>query len=530
MKYLTRFITVGLLTMAVVLSSCTDLSERPFSEITAENFEAGPGDIVGLVGPTYTPLRNGVIGFHAWLSAQTETADVRVTPVRPNGWFDGGRYNRSHRHTWTPSDFTATSGWFMSFDGINAANRVLLQIEEGDIPIEQGREELIAELKVARAFYYWILLNDQGNVPIVTDFSIEETPQQNTRQEVYDFVVQELEENIPLLSEVADQSTYGRFNQWAGKMVLARAYLNAEVYRGTPAYDKVLEVIPANFREEWPYSLEGNYKDNFVRENHNSSEIIFAIPYDESEGQGNMQHMSTVRPSQRSAFGMRTQPWGGASSQPQFVESYDEDDTRMEDTWMTGPHLIEGLDEDEPENFVKHVPRVAPPGSQFYHGFPIGKYEVYDGIQIHSDVDFPFFRFAETYLMRAEALLRTGSPNEAAQLVTEVRQRAFDDPADALVTGVDLQQGSSITFGWWEEDGTISNPDPGDDIEYGRMLDELGWEFAVEAHRRTDMIRFGIFTTKTWLNHEPNGDDKALFPIPESAMNTNPNLEQNPGY
>lgn len=519
--------------MAVVLSSCTDLSETVYSEVTAENFEAGPDDIVSLVGPTYTPLRFGVVGFHAWLSAQTESADVRVTPVRPNGWFDGGRYNRMHRHDWTATDFTATSAWGMSFDGINAANRVLLQIENGDIPIEEGREELIAELRAARAFYYSLLLDAHGNVPIVTDFSIEEPPQQNTRQEVYDFVVQELNEVIPNLTEVADQSTYGRINKWAAKMVLAEVYLNAEVYTGTPAYDKVLEVIPSDFRSVWPYELEENYKDVFVRDNHTSSEMIFAIPYDENNAPGNMAHMSTVRPTQQEPLGLRTQPWGGASSQPQFVDSYDENDTRMEDTWMTGPHYIE----DAPtENFVKHVPRVEPPGSQFYHGYPIGKYEVYDGIQIHSDVDFPIYRFAETYMMRAEALLRTGRPDEAAQLVTEVRQRAFDDPADAVVTGTELQQGSSITFGWWEEDGTISNPDPGDDIEYGRMLDELGWEFAIEAHRRTDLIRFRteagepVFTSKTWLKHIPNGDNKILFPIPEGALNTNPNLQQNPGY
>jgi hypothetical protein len=526
MKYLTRFLTVGLFTVAVVLSSCTDLSETPYSEVTAENFEAGPDDIVSLVGPTYTPLRNGIIGFHAWLSAQTESADTRVTPVRPNGWFDGGRYNRTHRHTWTATDFTATSAYGMSFDGINAANRVLLQIENGEIPIEQGREELIAELKVARAFYYSILLNNYGNVPIVTDFSIDEPPQQNSRQEVYDFVVQELENNIPNLPEAADQTTYGRFNKWAGKMVLAEVYLNAEVYTGTPAYDKVLDVIPSDFRSVWPYELEDNYKDNFVRENQNSSEIIFAVPYDQNNAQGNMQHMSTVRPTQAEPLGLRGQPWGGASSQPQFVETYDENDTRLEDTWMTGKHYIE----DAPsENFVKHVPRIEPPGSEFYHGYPVGKYEVYDGIQTHSDVDFPIYRFAETYMMRAEALLRTGSSGEAAQLVTEVRERAFEDPLDAVVTGQELTEDSSVRWGWWNEDETL-DPQDGSPIEYGRMLDELGWEFAVEGHRRTDMIRFGAFTTKTWLKHQASDETKALFPIPQGALNTNPNLTQNPGY
>ena len=65
---------------------------------------------------------------------------------------------------------------------------------------------------------------------------------------------------------------------------------------------------------------------------------------------------------------------------------------------------------------------------------------------------------------------------------------------------------------------------------YGRFLDELGWEFASEGHRRQDMIRFGIFTTKTWFNHAPNGAYRTLFAIPENAMTTNSKLKQNPGY
>jgi hypothetical protein len=70
----------------------------------------------------------------------------------------------------------------------------------------------------------------------------------------------------------------------------------------------------------------------------------------------------------------------------------------------------------------------------------------------------------------------------------------------------------------------------GADIKYGRFLDELGWEFAIEAHRRTDLIRFGVFTTKTWFNHVPNGANKILFAIPQSAINTNSKLKQNPGF
>ncbi|WP_333483113.1 RagB/SusD family nutrient uptake outer membrane protein [Spirosoma telluris] len=67
-------------------------------------------------------------------------------------------------------------------------------------------------------------------------------------------------------------------------------------------------------------------------------------------------------------------------------------------------------------------------------------------------------------------------------------------------------------------------------VKYGRLLDELGWEFAWEGFRRRDMIRFGVYTTKSWLSHKPNGTHRAVFPLPQIAINSNPKLEQNPAY
>jgi starch-binding outer membrane protein, SusD/RagB family len=67
-------------------------------------------------------------------------------------------------------------------------------------------------------------------------------------------------------------------------------------------------------------------------------------------------------------------------------------------------------------------------------------------------------------------------------------------------------------------------------IQYGRFLDELGWEFAIEGHRRQQLIRFGVFTTKTWFNHTPNGDYRSIFPIPQAQLDSNHKLTQNPGY
>jgi hypothetical protein len=195
-------------------------------------------------------------------------------------------------------------------------------------------------------------------------------------------------------------------------------------------------------------------------------------------------------------------------------------------------------------DFVQHVPAMldSPTGEfkvEFNHGFPVWKYEVYQGMTGASDVDFPALRYADVLMMRAEALLRTGDAGGAAALVTQVRQRNFKGAAAAraTVTAGDLTRGSRYNYGWYDSDGVVkSGPggapvtDGGADIEFGGFLDELRWEFAVEGRDRQALIRFGVFTTKTWFNHRPNGDYRTIFAIPQSRLNSNSKLKQNPGY
>lgn len=535
MNYLVRTISLVLIVgVAVVAGSCTDLSEDPFSEITEENFNPTEEDIPNLVAPVYTPLREFMTCCYSYIGLQDEAADMFIKPGRPNGW--DGPYLTYHRHAIGPSHLYPFFNYPRFFDGVNAANRVIFQIESGAVPVEDPlRTQILAELRVARAFYYSLLLDVFGNVPIVTDFTIEDPPATNSRQEVYDFVVQQLEENIPNLPEASDLSTYGRFNKWAGKMVLAEVYLNAGVYQGdgdpsdgqNGEWEQVIDVTN-DIIDSGRYQLEPDYKTNFQRgTQQGSDEIIFAIPYDEVEGGGNTFHMQSLTPEIQQAFGMESTPWGGGAAQPQFADSYDENDERLEDTWVNG--TLRGPQGDSLTFYTRNIGNIE--FAPFSQGWRVSKYEIYQDLPVSSDVDMPFYRYAETLMMKAEALLRTGRAGEAANLVTRVRERVFDDPEEAQVTAAELQQSSVIEWGYWE-DGEVVEPDTGPEIQYGRFLDELGWEFAMEGHRRQDMIRFGAYTTKTWMNHRAEESDpfERIHPIPQDAIDTNPNLDQNPGY
>jgi len=454
-------------------------------------------------------------------------------PVRPNGWYDGGTYIRMHQHRWDSHQGQPSSLWGNAWAGINAVNRVLYQIESGAIPVDADTKVKIpAELRALRAYNYSLLLDNFGNVPIVTDFTATDLPQQSTRQQVYDFVVKELTDALPNLSEETGTATYGRMTKWAALAILARVQLNAEVYTGTPHYNDVI-ALTQQIIDGGKYKLEADYRKPFARTNDKSIENIWAVPYDAINARESSFHMKTLKPELRFVFNMQAQPWGGSASNPQFIDTYDPADKRLSDTWLIGPHFDNaghGYD------FVKMVPEID--STNFNNGYPVWKYEIYAGETGSSDVDYPIVRYAEVLMMKAEALLRTGQADAAAAIVTQVRQRDFpSDPAKATVTGAQLTQGSSYNYGWSDKDGVVKDGpggtptlNGGADVKFGRFLDELGWEFAAEGHRRSDMIRFGVFTTKTWFNHVPLGAYHALFAIPSGALNTNTNLQQNPGY
>jgi len=514
--------------------SCTDLAETPYTEITEANFKPTAADLASLVGPAYSPLRVIWMSWYGMVDFQEETADELLTPVRPNGWYDGGVYLRLHEHRWDPSQGQPNGMWTNVYQGINAANRVIYQLDSGVIPVDATtKTNTIAELRAVRAYYYSILLDNFGNVPIVTDFTSTEVPKQSTRQQLYDFVVKELTETMPTLSTATGTAMYGRINQFAAKGILARVYLNAGVYTGTPAWDKVLTVTQ-DLIASGKYSLDPAFSGAFSRTNDKSPEIMFAVPYDAINATQSNFHMKTLKPDLRFVFNMQTQPWGGSASNPQFIDTYDTDDGRLTDTWMMGTvRDAQGRGYD----FKEFVPSMTK--TDYDNGYPVKKYEIYQGETGASDVDYPALRYAEVLMMRAEALLRSGQSDAAAALVTQVRQRDFKGAAAAKATvrGADLLKGSAYNYGWYDTDGIVKDKaggvrvtNGGADIQYGRFLDELGWEFAIEAHRRTDLIRFGVFTTKKWFNHVPNGDYRTLFAIPQSAIQTNSNLKQNPGF
>lgn len=543
MKINIRYTIALLAAMPLMLNiqSCTDLDEKIYSDIAEDTYNYAPGDATKEVGAAYANLRRWTdagAGLGICI-AQAISTDEAVFPANGSGWDDGGNFRRMHQHKWTSTQEHVKRMWDVFYRGIVLCNNVISVIDKDGFPYAQNenKDELIAETRALRAFYYWYILDNFGDAPLVTEPS-GDMPPKTPRKDIYAYVVKELKEVIDILPATKTNATYGRFNRWAAKALLANVYLNAEVYTGQAEWDACVKECN-DILASGLYQLDENYTDPFQTNNENSLESIFAIPFDDIYATGFNYHLASLHGANQRTYNLEGSPWGAGAYKgtPQFIDTYDPDDFRLNATWLSGPQyeadgvtpVLGSYDKmGKPLVFVKEMPNGI--FTSEAEGFRWLKYEVAMGSKWTLNNDYVLFRLAQVYLMKAECLLRTGKADEAATLVTDVRKRAFKQhPEKATVTGAQLQGPSSYQYGTVEN--YVLTPQAGVYPEkYGRFYDELGWELCGETFRRRDMIRFGHYTKAAWLSHSPSEDYRVLYPIPEDIVNSNPNLEQNPDY
>lgn len=520
---------------ATMLTSCTDLDEKVYSSITENTYVYAPGDATRSVGAIYANLRGM---YTPGNRTQEISSDEIVMPANMvGGWDDGGVYRRMHLHQWNSEQTLVLDLWKNQYSGVILANQTL-SLLDGVIPFAANESEkrLKAETRALRAYHYWIIMDNWDNAPLITE-PTNELPENSTRQQMFDFVVSELNAIINDLPTEKTEDTYGRFTQWAAHALLANVYLNAGVYTGTPMWDKCIEECNAVINSG-KYQLDNDYRTPFCEHNEVSLENILVIPYDAVYGKGFNYFSDALHKANKDTYNLETTPAGTGSYKgiPQFIDTYDPDDARLNATWLSGPQYK--ADGEPCQGFTDLLNKdlvftnVMPDGIQVGEGEGLRwlKYEIVMGTRANLNNDFVIFRLAQIYMMKAECLLRTNKADEAAQLVSLVRERAFKDhPEKAKVTGAQLQGPSSYVYGnvskYILTPQNVRLPE-----QFGRFYDELGWEFAGELMRRRDMIRFGTYTKAKWLSHESSNDFRTVFPIPQRALDSNNNLKQNPNY
>ena len=436
--------------------------------------------------------------------------------------------------------FTASNGVVLNmfnrlYIQIAQCNNFLIQTEGKD-----DEESLTqrAEVRFIRALDYYYLIDLYGNVPFVDENTGIGTyvPERITRANLYTYIEKELKEIEPQM-KAPRANVYGRADQAAVWMLLSRLYLNAEVYTGDPQWNACIQECD-DIINSGKYSLDINYSDPFKAHNENSLENILVIPYDEIFATGFNYHLAALHGANQKTYDLVGSPWGAGAYKgiPQFIDTYDPDDERLNATWLGGPQYASDRTPltgsydlmGQPLIFVNKMPNGIFTGEA--EGYRWLKYEVEMGARSELNNDLVLFRLTQVHMMKAECLLRTGKADQAASIVSMVRKRAFKEhPEKAIVSGAQLQEKSCYKYGT-VENYVLTSQNQVYPEKFGRFYDELGWEFAGESYRRRDMIRFGHFTKAKWLSHEPNGDYKTVFPLPQKVVDTNPNLEQNPNY
>jgi hypothetical protein len=493
------------------LQGCTDLTETPRDALTPNNTFRTSGEIQAGLAAVYAQLRSTMWEHY---NLNEVTTDEQVVPTRGNDWFDNGRWLEIHRLGYTPTSGSGLEDinglWNNMFTGISRANLVINSIQNNNVP---GQESVIAELRVLRAWYYYILMDAFGGVPIVTTTEIAERPR-NTRTEVFQFIETELLEArtaLPAAKYTPGDANYGRVTRSVADAILANMYLNAQVYTGEvtaaglqPGQARWQQAIAFadSVIRSGQYSLatspEG-WRANFAIANEGAPENIFVVRHVAQPGLGETLPMRVLHYNQ-----LDPAPWNGFAITAEAYTKFDAADARRS-IFLEGPQV--SLVNGEPVNdrtgrrLTYTVAINNPASASEGEGVRLLKYPPLPGAPDGNHPnDYAFFRLAEMHMIKAEANYRLGNTGVALEELNRLRARVFTTPKPLTTVNDDV------------------------------ILNERLFEFAGEAKRRQDLIRFGRFTAPRQYKPTATEPYKVLFPIPVTQLGTNPQLTQNPGY
>ena len=499
--------------IAILISvSCTDLNETLYSQLDSNNFLKNDEEITSALGAVYSGLRTFQNNNNIWTIYCT-TDEVAI-PGRTGGdWAGDGQDQQMTDQTWITSNRLFEGTWNAFFGQVNTCNRLIYQLENTD---SEKYAEYISEVKVVRALWYLWLIDFWGNVPIVDRFDVPQDylPKTNSRKEVYDFIEKEVLGNMLNLRKEKSTITYARIDYWTAQSILAKLYLNSEVYTGTPQWQKALDACN-EIVNSGKFTLTKTYRENFISNNEGSSEAIFAIPFDAIYVQwGWILPLVSLHYESQKTFNLTNGPWNGLSVQTEFFYLYEDNDIRKQDNFLwglqyssTGEPLIDSDPRDinlGPERDPDPQVNFTPTFLSLYDtpresGARIKKWEIEQGGNGFLNADFFVFRYSDILLMKAELLWRMNpASNEALDLVNRFRQRAGVAPFETLTEQF--------------------------------LLDERGRELFMESWRRSDRIRFGKYNDPTIFKPGISEAFRRLYPVPKSQIDANPNLKQNPGY
>lgn len=524
---------IGLFLASVLTFSCHHKLELlPLNDITAETVYATPAGYKSALAKVYGAFAltgNSTTGrpdipreiiadegnsdfLRLYWNLQELTTDEAAWT-----WQNDAGVRGMKEMNWSSVNPIVNGLYYRSFFQITLANEFIRQSSDANLARrgiggEDAAEikKYVAEARFLRAYQYWVLMDLYGNPPFVTEEDAigSVLPKQIQRSDLFAYIESELKA-IETELVAAKQNQYGRADQAAAQALLARVYLNAEVYTGTPKYTEAITYankVRANYR------LIPNYRELMLADNHlNTDEFIFSIAYDATNTQnwGGTAYLTHGPAAVPGSISGTSGSWGGLRHTHTFVDLFADPsgntDQRAQFYTVGQTRIMTELYVGTNGYSSTKYRNLTRTGAPAPNADPAGNW---------TDIDFPLFRLAEINLIYAEAVLRGGTGGDAATaltLVNALRQRAYGNTSGNITA-------AQLTLDF--------------------ILNERARELYYEAHRRTDLIRHGKFTTAAYLWAWKGGvlegravDAKYnLFPLPTTDLSSNPNLKQNPGY
>jgi hypothetical protein len=490
----------------------------------------GSEDPAGTINVLYNNI-SGEAGDQANLYALTEvTTDELMVPTRGTDWGDNGVWRTLHSHTWGSTHDYVLTVWNNKNGAVLKASEVLDPKSTLSTPADK------AQASFCRAYNMWIVMDFYGQVPFRNPSDGPAvTPDVMTREEAYDMVVQDLTDAIAGLP-ASNPTAANKFRavKATARFLLAKVKLNANVYKGAYGASDLQDVVDlVDAIEADGYSLVGDYFDIFLGPNYTNTDVIWAVPAQMGNRAWNSLHYNQAELIENEP-GVGTNAGGGWNGFTTLSEFYDKFEGPPNDNsiglgqeerrgytqtlastnsvnegfgfgfqfgqmygWRDGHAVALTTRTGDPLIFTKDLPGLI--GNNEVTGIRLLKYSPATG-SFRSGV--VMARFADAHLMRAEAKLRQGNAAAALAEVNELRAMRVNTP-------------------------------PLGSLDEQELLDERGRELYIEGWRRNDLVRFGKFKGSWQFKSTAEGASDGhtdLFPIPSSALLSNPNLVQNPGY
>lgn len=549
-----KYALFGLLAVASV-TSC-DLDEKFYSKVTPDNFFTAPENTYAVLGRPFTHLKYFMSNDRWYL--QELTTDEMTCPFRTKGkdFYNNGEYVRLQEHTWTSVDRFIENSYIAPIQGVArsiASREDLANVDYVALGLtSQDKAWQLAQLDCLTAYYYMRALDFFGGVPVVYSTS-DAVRGRSSDEETFNHIEQLIISSRPNLKirKSINEAQDGFITQAGATVMLGMLYLNAEAYIGKDRFADAAKEFESVIRGDYgPYELDPTWSGPHGFDNDKSPEAIWNLMSEHSLMEWNWwysyffpQNAKTyfdvsfpasiyngfiLTPSRPTANGAIYTQWKLGNS----YEKFNDADLRKKPYVYLGNKKYEGMflvgkltsprtgqtvkgAKEFAGKDITRVDCVDVPGGTKSHEMegqensgvclvksPIPTDDDYDLLW---NPDMPIYRLTEVYYALAECKWRAGDKKGAADLINEVRRRNF-------ANGID--------------------PDPvPDNFDIYRMADEWLIEFLGEGHRRTDLIRWGLWTTEDWWAHSATNDkNKCRFPLPDKYLAGNPLLVQNPGY